>query len=215
MRGLRHLSAAGARRSEGLRCWGPRGVSVWCWEVGGASAGGTGLLWFWGKLGAGGCEGILYQKVGVQCSVGGEMWCQGGSQCWRGVQCKSREGASVVLDPLLRWGSGGLGAWCSAGGRWWGRRTLSLQTNSPVPGEETVWGSAPQHHCCGAGTNGTAAFLLPQTALSSAGELGGARQGRASSPSLGVCYLLLLSKEWLCCSCSSAGTVCQTGWACL
>lgn len=51
----------------------------------------------------------------------------------------------------------------------------------------------------------------PQTALSCVGALRGARQGRVSSPSLGLCCLLLLSKGWLCPSCSSAGTLCEAG----
>lgn len=75
-----------------------------------------------------------------------------------------------------------------------------------------MWGSDPRQYRCGAGQTGRQPSPpQPQIALSCAGELRGARQGRASSPRLGLCYLLLFSKEWFYPSCSSAGTLWEAG----
>lgn len=171
-----------------------------------------GSVWCWGELGA---EGEPHAKRRVSSAVlGRQNVVPGGSQCWGGgAWCNTREGTSLVLDPVLRWGSSGLGAWCGAGrhweGAWCGAGGAAVGVQGTVLAEKPP--STRGGDSVGLGQTGQQPSSPSQIALSHAGEPRGARQGRASSLSLGLCCRLLLSKAWLCPSCSSTGTLWEAG----
>lgn len=170
---------------DGARGCGAGSLEV-CWEVGGASAGGTELLRFWGV--------ILYQKVGVQCSTRGGNVVPGGLSVLEGCPVPAQGGGQCGAGPGAKVGVWWAGSLVQCWGPVVGGQDSVFADKSPSPRGGDSVGQCPPAALLWAWDNqDDSPFPAPDSSVP-CWELGGARRGRASCPSLGLCCLLLLSK---------------------